>query len=77
MNNYRIVTNGHKYKIQHRSIEGFVFKREVWNDMGTTASWMSGHVRTVYYDTLAEAKTVFDNLIDYDKKLSDWTVVTV
>jgi hypothetical protein len=74
MNKYRIVTNGHKYKIQHRSIEGFIFKKEVWNDMGKIRNLC---LVTTYYDTLIEAKRVFESLIDYDKKLTDWTVVKV
>lgn len=75
MNNYRILSDGLKYKIQHRSVEGLFFKKEVWKDLGTMASWMPGYVRTVYYDTLEEAKKNLSKFVEYDNKLTPWTEV--
>ena len=75
--NYRIVTNGNRFKIQHRSVEGVLFKKEVWNDMGRVMGMSPGGLMTTYYDKIEDVKKVFNELVEYDSRLTEWTEVKV
>ena len=81
-NPFRILSDGHKYKIQKLYVESsfFIFGKNKWNE---TYVWKNlgcyegGVVITKYYDTLEKAKLDYDLFVEYDKKLTDWTEVKV
>jgi hypothetical protein len=70
---FRIMWNGHKFKIQKKSLEGFFFVKEVWNDLGRLAP--GGILLSKYYDSLDDAKKDFEKFVDYDNRLIEWTQV--
>jgi hypothetical protein len=70
------MTNGIKFKIQRSSVEGIFFKEEVWNDLGRPVLGCSA-IFTKYYDTLSDVRVDFDKFVEHDRKLTEWTEVSV
>lgn len=67
-NQYRIVTNGLKFKIQQLTVEGFFRKKFVWRDMGASLGLT---FIPQLFDTIEDAKECMNKLC----KETHWRVV--
>ena len=74
---FRIMSNGHEYKIQKKCFTLF-FKKEYWVDLRKPIGdlYDMGFCPT-YYNTLSEAKVDLDKFVEHDSKLTEWKEVVV